>query len=80
MLKHFLKGAIKRENLITGATLMNNQVYHLIVFIVSISAIVGLIVSGHSDASTTTLLTTVLGGATGGSVANLASSVMGAKS
>lgn len=58
---------------------MNNQAYHLTVFIVSVSAIVGLIVSGHSDPSMSALLTTVLGGAVGGSGANLASGAMGAK-
>lgn len=46
---------------------MNNTVYHLVVFLTSLAAVVALLVTGHANPDLQPLLANLIGGAMGGS-------------
>jgi hypothetical protein len=56
---------------------MNNQIYHLIIFVVSVLAVVGLVVTNHMQIDSTLLNTLLLGGASGAGTNSLIKFISG---
>jgi hypothetical protein len=66
-----MAGYLKSKVNLTEVGIVNNQLYHLIVFIAALGALLAIILTGHDGSgSLTTLVTQIAAGVLGGSGAS----------